>query len=214
MKRKYYPLFMDMRGKPCLVAGGGKVAERKVRSLVEAGAIVTVLSPDATAALQKLHKKKKITWLKKKFVSGDAKGYGFVFCATNENNVNKTIHADAKKHNALVNAADEISVCDFIVPASFEQGSITVALSTDGKSPAFSAALKRKLQKDVSGEHAKLLELVYRRRHEIKKAFPEESRRTEFVSRLLQDKKMLHCIRKGSLKSAQQHLKTKLTEKQ
>lgn len=204
---------MDMRGKACLVIGGGKVAERKIKSLVDAGANVTVLSPDAAHAIQNLHKKKKIIWKKKTFSNGDTKGFMFVFCATNDKTVNDAVCKDAKKHHAFVNAADAPLLCDFFVPASFQKGSVSVAVSTEGKSPAFCAALKRKLQKDVSGEHAKLLELVHRFRSEIKKAIPQESRRTEFVSRLLQDKKMLQCIRRDDMKKAWAYIKLKIRHK-
>lgn len=210
MKRKYYPLFMDMRMRPCLVVGGGKVAERKVKSLVGAGARVTVLSPEVSPEILKLHKKNKILWKKKMFSKGDAKGPAFVFCATNNKTINHAIYNDAEKHRAFANVADDPSLCHFIVPASFQKGAISVAVSTEGKSPAFSAALKRKLQKDIPDEYAKLLEIVHKRRHEIKKSFPDESRRTEFVSRLIQDNKILHFISKGNLKSAQNYLKKKI----
>ncbi len=106
MKKKYYPLFLDLQKKRCLVVGGGAVSERKVGTLLEADADVTVISPQLTENLKKLNIRKKIKWRKRTFKKSDTKGYHLVFGATDNKETNLAVYDDAQEHKTFANIAD------------------------------------------------------------------------------------------------------------
>lgn len=204
---------MDVRGKHCLVVGGGAVSERKVGTLLEADAIVTVISPQLTENLKKLNMRKKIKWLKRTFKKSDTKGYRLVFGATDNKETNLSVYEDAQIHKTFANIADSSERCDFLVPASFHKGSISVAVSTNGKNPSLSAILKKKLERQISDEHVKLLDILYKHRSKLKAAFKDEKQRTDFVRFLEQNKKFAQWLKKNKTKKAEKYFLEKLIAK-
>lgn len=151
---KYFPVFLDLRQKCCLVVGGGRVAERKVRSLLKAGAEVRMVSPQITAGLSKLTEKGKILCHARPFQEKDLKGVHLAIAATNDRKANEKIFHLCRRRRIWVNVVDEPSQSSFIVPSIVKRGDLVLAISTSGKSPALAKALRKKLEKEISPQYA------------------------------------------------------------
>jgi len=141
----YYPVCLDMTARPCLVVGGGQVAERKVAGLLDAGARVTVVSPSATDRLRAWARAARIRLLLREYAAPDLAGHAVVFVATDDGRINAGVARDARAVGVLVNAVDDPAHCDFILPAVLRRGEITVAVSTGGASPALARAVRDEL---------------------------------------------------------------------
>jgi precorrin-2 dehydrogenase/sirohydrochlorin ferrochelatase len=141
--KTYYPAFINLKNKRCLVIGGGKVAERKVMSLIKTGANVTVISPELTSRLQKQKDKNIIRHIKRKYRKGDATGFFLIIAATDDEAVNKQVSEDAA---CLINVVDRPDMANFIVPSLVQRGPLTIAVSTSGASPAMAKALRKELE--------------------------------------------------------------------
>ena len=142
----YYPIFLNVRDRSCLVVGGGRVGARKTATLVSAGARVTVVSEnfcDQLAAMPGIRKKRQ------GFHPRDLAGMFLVFAATSDAGVNRRILAHARAARVLCNSADEPDQADFILPAVMSQGDLICAVSTCGASPA----LAKKIRNDLSGAY-------------------------------------------------------------
>jgi len=139
---RYYPIFLDLKDRPVLVVGAGKVALRKTRALVEAGARVTVVAPEREAEFDTLP----VRVVPRRFRASDLAGAVLVFAATDDRLTNHRIGIAAKGKGVFANIADSAEECHFIVPARVQRGSIQVAISTGGESPRVSAELRRKLE--------------------------------------------------------------------
>ena len=155
---RYYPIFLDVRGRRCAVVGGGRVAERKVQALLRAGASVHVISPAVTPRLALLAARKKIDLTPRAYRPGDLERPAparvkrprdvppvLVFAATNDRATNHRIGIAAKGRGLFANIADSAAECDFVVPARVQRGQVHVAISTGGESPRLSAELRSKL---------------------------------------------------------------------
>jgi precorrin-2 dehydrogenase/sirohydrochlorin ferrochelatase len=147
----YYPAFIDVRGRTCVVIGGGGFAEEKVHKLRECGAMVQVVSPDITEGIRALVDGENVAWLPRKFESGDLGGAFIAVAATGDDDANEMISKEARERNVLLNVVDVTHLCTFIAPAVARRGEVTVAVSTGGASPA----LARKLRESL-GESAEL----------------------------------------------------------
>lgn len=173
---KYYPVFLDINARKCLVVGGGSVGTRKVISLVACGAIVTVVSPEATEKLQTLAHEGVITLKKRPYQPSDMESMFLVFGATDQDSLNRQINQDAERLNSLCNIADRPDVCNFILPATVKRDDLVIAISTSGKSPAFAKQLRRQLEQQFGHEYAVFLKLMGRIRSLLlrEKHAPEE----------------------------------------
>ena len=148
----YYPICVDMAGRPCLVVGGGPVAERKVAGLLEAGACLTVVSPTVTRRLDGWAGQGRIRWRRRGYVAGDLVGQSLAFVATDDRAVTADVARDARRAGVLANAADDPPHCDFILPAVLRRGELTVTVSTGGASPALSRAVRDELDAYLARE--------------------------------------------------------------
>ncbi len=157
---RYYPVNLDIKKKRCLVVGGGAVGTRKVKTLLDCGAIVTVVSPFATEKLEKMAQKKEIIWHKRAYESSDINDAFLIIGATDDESLNVRISTDAQKQNKLCNIADRPEVCNFILPAIVQKEDLIIAISTSGQSPAFAKKLRKELDKQFGHEHAVLLKLM------------------------------------------------------
>jgi len=134
-----YPLWLDLTGRPCLVVGGGPVAARKAEGLVRAGARVTVVAPAAVASLAEAVAAGRLTWHRRVFREEDLEEQVLAFAATDAPEVNRAVGEAARRRGVWVNRADDPAACDFHVPATLRRGAVTVAVATDGASPALAA---------------------------------------------------------------------------
>ena len=173
---QYYPIFLDIRDRNCLVVGGGDVGTRKVEMLLECGASVTVVSIDATETLKRLFKDQRITLVSRAYRPSDIDNRFLVIGATNDERLNQQLSMDAEKCNLLCNIADRPAACNFILPAIVRQGDLVMAISTSGKSPAFAKKLRKDLEKQFGEAYAFFLDLMgaIRSRLLLEKHAPEQ----------------------------------------
>ncbi len=158
---KFYPILIDIEGKDVLFVGGGKVAERKIRSLVEFGANVYVVSKEMTEGLRKLEKEGKIVYLGKDFSLKHLEDKFLVFVATDDKKLNDQVAKEAKRRGILVNSADKPEICDFILPSFLKRGDLIICVSTSGKSPALAKAIRKELEERYGEEYKGFLNIIY-----------------------------------------------------
>ncbi len=182
----YYPICLDLKDKKCVVVGGGEVAVRKVKSLVEAQAKVIVISPEINSSLKELVKKYKITYLNQEYKSEYIEKDTFlVIAASNNKRLNAKIAKDANKSNLLINVVDSPKLCNFIVPATFHRGNLIISISTSGKSPALARKIKEDLQKSYGVEYEVLVDLLGKLRTEVQAKYKDEENRRLFWENLV-----------------------------
>jgi len=156
---KYYPIFLDIRTKECLVVGGGNVGARKALALEKCGAKVKVISETFSHKFVDL-KKTNICIEKKKYEKKDVKGMFIVFAATNNADLNQQIKKDASLLNILCNVADATDKSDFLLPSIVDRGDLTVAVSTSGSSPAMAKKIRQDLESQFGPEYSQCLNLM------------------------------------------------------
>jgi len=165
----YYPIFLNISGKRCVVVGGGEVALRKVKALLEHEASVEVISPDLCPGLSQLAKSRAIQVLQRSYDGGDLQGAFIAIAATDDGKTNSQVVEEARAKGVLVNVVDDSEHSDFIVPSQFRRGDITIAVSTAGKSPALAHKIRARLEKDFGAEYASLAPLIGEVRAELKR---------------------------------------------
>jgi siroheme synthase-like protein len=143
---RFYPINLNIKGKVCLVIGGGRVAERKVKNILFYGGKVRVVSPELTDLLSKWVREKKIDYIQSKYYYRHLKGAFLVYATTSHRKINTQIANDAAKLGLLVNVADSVSGSAFIVPAVLRKKGLTISVSTDGLSPAKSVRIRDRLK--------------------------------------------------------------------
>jgi len=164
----YYPVFLDLRGRRCVVIGGGREAQRKAEGLLAAGARVTVVAPTLTARLRRRLGAGEIEWREQEYREGDLEGFELCMVATDDGAVNAQVAAEGKRRRIWVNAADDPANCDFILPALIRRGPITLAASTSGTSPALARRLREELEAYLTEEMPALAELLAEVRGELR----------------------------------------------
>lgn len=168
----YFPAFLDLRGRRCLVVGGGAVAERKTRDLLTCGASVVVVSPDLTPELAELARRGLIAHRARRFRRWDTRGCVVVVAATGQPAVDAAVVAEARRRHALVNVVDDPARCDFIVPSVLRRGQLQIAVSTGGRSPALAREIRRRLEPLFDADLGPVIEEVGRRRARARAAAP------------------------------------------
>lgn len=157
---KYYPVNLDIRNRKCLVVGGGAVGTRKVMTLLDCGAKVTVVSTDVAEKLQELSDNDIIKLKKRPFQISDLDEMFLVMGATDNQEINREIYSEAERLGILCNIADRPEDCNFILPAIVNRGDLIIAISTSGKSPAFAKKMRKDLEKEFGTEYAEFLKLM------------------------------------------------------
>jgi len=177
---KYFPLFLDIDSRQCLVIGGGKVAIRKVKSLLRSGAKVTLISPKINSDLQQLAEAKSIHILQREYEKTDLVRAFLVIAATNNTEVNKQIASQANDANILVNVADNPNFGSFIFPSVVDRSPVTVAISTGGASPVFARQLRMRLESMIPKSSGALASITEEYREKVKQTFNKIEQRKEF----------------------------------
>ena len=142
----YYPVYLNLQGRRCVIIGGGGVAEGKIARLLESGAEIRVISPDATRGIQRMAAAGAIQWEPRPYRPGDLAGAFIAIAATNLREVNRRIFDEAEARGVMLNAVDDPPNCSFIAPSIVQRGPVTVAISTGGASPALARKLRESLQ--------------------------------------------------------------------
>jgi len=165
----YYPVMLNVRDKKCLVIGGGIVALRKARMLMEHGARVVLVSPEIVPELSRLADGGLIKTMTREYETKDLNDAFLVIAATDNARLNEKVATETRKKKILVNVVDKPDISDFIVPAYFRNGEIIVAVSTSGKSPALARKIKNELENELRTEYSQLAEIAGDVRNELKK---------------------------------------------
>ena len=164
----YCPLFLNIRGKKCLVVGGGTVALRKTEALLKHGAQVEIISPVLCTRLNQLVESEAIHWLRRDYQAGDLKDALLAIATTDDVKTNEMIAEEARQRKILVNVVDNPQLSDFIVPSYFNRDNIAIAVSTSGRSPALARKLRSQLEREVGVEYAQLTLIVEEVRFKLK----------------------------------------------
>lgn len=181
----FLPIFLDVRGKPCLVVGGGEVAARKCALLLRAGARVTIQSPSLSAAFDADLAAARIVHRAAPFSDGEAAGYALIIAATNDDAVNRAVAAAARARQIPVNVVDQPALCSFIMPSIIERAPLVVAVSSGGASPVLARLLRARLESLIPAGYGRLAAIAAAFRDRVKARFkPAERRR--FWERVLQ----------------------------
>ena len=178
---RYYPVYLDLKGRDVLVVGGGSVAEGKALQLLEAGARVTVVSPQLTEALRAAADRGEITHLDGSFAEGDLNGAFLVIGATDDRKVNEKVAKAAGERGMLCNVVDQPDLCNFITPALVTRGDLQISVSTGGGSPTLTQRVKREVAALIGEEYGVLLELAAEMRAEAKDRIADFGRRKEVL---------------------------------
>ncbi|KPK96252.1 hypothetical protein AMJ80_00965 [bacterium SM23_31] len=180
-----YPITLDLNGKPVLIIGAGSVGERKIMSVYNAGANITVISEHYSEPVKKLVREGKIRLIERSYQAGDCRGYFMVIGSTGSNAVNTAISQECTALGTLVNIVDQPELCSFHVPAVVTRGDFQIAVSTGGKSPALSREIRKELEEQYGDEYGRLTDRLGIIRKELKQKYSSDraelSRRLQIV---------------------------------
>ncbi len=183
----FYPLFLNIKDRHCLVVGGGEVAERKIADLLDDDAKVHVISPETTETISELAKTGKITYEARDYREGDVrKSHTLVFATTDDHHKNQLVYGDAKKVRVPINVVDDPTLCDFYVPSVVSRGDLKIAVSTAGKSPALAKHIRKRLQDEFGPEYERWVDIVGKFRERVRSIIKEESERISAYEKLLE----------------------------
>ena len=157
-----FPIFLKLNAKPCLVVGGGPIAEGKIESLLRSGARVTVVSPEVTPALAERVRSNAICWKSRTFELADLDGVFLVVAATSSFEANAAIYREADRRGILCNAVDQPEQCHFYYPAVVDRGPLQIAISTAGLSPSLAQRLRKELEIQFGPEYETWVEWLGR----------------------------------------------------
>jgi precorrin-2 dehydrogenase/sirohydrochlorin ferrochelatase len=162
---------INIEGRPIAMIGGGNVALRKTRDLLETGANVTVIAPEIHDGFNDLVNEygDRVELVKREYVSGSLENYSLVFSATNSAEVNNAVYTEAHSKNIFINAVDDPPNCSFFIPSFTRKGDLILSLSTSGSSPAYAARLRRELEEQVPGNIEEILTALSELREKLKK---------------------------------------------
>jgi precorrin-2 dehydrogenase/sirohydrochlorin ferrochelatase len=179
-----FPLFLKLRGRRCLVVGAGKISEGKIAGLLEAGAQLLVVAPNATDRIQRWHQDGKIRLQKRAFRPNDLKGVFLVVAATNSENVHRAVYRHAQARRVLCNIVDIPPLCDFYYPAVVRRGKLQIAISTEGASPSLARRLREEMEVAFGPEYAAWLKHLSRARKKLLAKRMPAAERMELLKKL------------------------------
>ena len=170
----YFPMFVQLEGRPCLVVGGGRVALRKARALRDFGALVTVV---ADKILEDIKRMEGVVWREGHFCPADLKGQALVVAAMDDKEENHRVSVLCRERRIPVNAVDQIEDCGFIFPAYVKQGEVVAAFSSGGQSPAVAQYLKGRIEPEMTETLGELAAQLGKARERVKRMEPAEVRK-------------------------------------
>ncbi len=182
-----YPLFLNLSGKSCLLLGGGKVAERKLKALLSCGARVTLVSPELSPAVREMVEQNGIDYREDLYQPHYLEQRFLVFCATDDPQVNRQAAFDCQSRGILVNCASEPDLCSFFVPAVHREGSLSLAVSTGGSSPALAARIRDQLAVILAKDYPAYLTFLNDSRENILRRIRSNERRRALLEELASD---------------------------
>lgn len=201
-EKSYYPAFLDLTGRLAVVVGGGPVAERKVRTLLRYGADVAVISPEPTDILRELEVDGRITIEPRGYARGDLEGAFVVVCATDSEETNRAVFAEAQSRSQLVNVVDAPDLSNFVVPSIVRRGPLQIAVSTSGAAPAVAKRLRRRLSDEFGPEWETYVRLLGEVRPLVLERIPDPAGRAA-VFAAIADSDLIVRIGEGNVPTAE-----------
>ncbi|PRR82210.1 precorrin-2 dehydrogenase/sirohydrochlorin ferrochelatase family protein [Clostridium vincentii] len=179
---KYYPMMLNIENKKCLIVGGGDIAHRKIFELIEYGASITVVSPNINEKIKVLADNSVINYIKDRYDKSYIEDIYIVVASTNDFKVNNQIFRDCSERRILVNIVDDPKNCSFIVPSKIKRGDLTIAISTNGKSPTLSRCIRENLEKIYDEDYETFLNILGDVRQEVMGKFKDYSKKKEIFN--------------------------------
>ena len=176
----FLPIFLSVKAKPCLVVGGGPVATGKIEHLINAGATVSIVSPEICSQLEEIIISQHVTWQQRKFDLSDLEACYLVIAATNDLLANQTIIEEARKRGILANAVSGPSRGEFVMPAIVDRSPLLAAVATSGGSPSLSRFVRTRLENLLPPSFGRLAKLAAKLRDEVKNRIPSIDQRRVF----------------------------------
>ncbi len=200
-----YPIcLVGLERMRAVIIGGGKVAARKAQALLEAGAILTSISPEFCSDFPFLtDPSSRVTFLHREYRQGDLEGAFLVIAATDDFQINQAVWEEAQQRSCLINVVDDPKRCNFIIPAVLERGEIKIAISTGGSSPALARRLRERLEKMIGPEYGRLAMLLGELRPELQKNFAPGEPRLQAALTLV-DSDLLEILQEKGMDAARQ----------
>jgi len=207
----WYPIFIKLKNEKILVIGGGAVATRKVKTLINYSQQIVIVSPQITSILKALISKYNLKYYRRNYRKSDLKDKKIVFVATNDEELNKQIFQDAQQSGILVNVVDNLEHCSFIVPSIMARGDLQIAISTSGISPLLTKKIRKKLERLFGSEYNTLLKLIQKYRSIIKRKFIDVKIRKIKLEKLLHPS-IIKKIKNGDVKKAEEEFRKIIEE--
>ena len=203
---KVYPIFLvGLNQNRCIVVGGGREAQSKVKGLLECDATVTIICAKITKQLRVWVNETRIDWIDRDYQSGDLKGAHLVISTEHDLQVNEQIWKDAESEGALINVVDDPTHCNFIAGSIVRQGALTIAISTSGSAPDLAVRLRERMEREFGPEYSAFLELMKSLRTVMAARFPDFAERRARWYTLI-DSDILDQLRAGRTEIARQRI--------
>ncbi|MDA8234005.1 MAG: bifunctional precorrin-2 dehydrogenase/sirohydrochlorin ferrochelatase [Clostridia bacterium] len=202
---QFYPINLRIENQNCLIVGGGKVAERKVLSLLDCGAIVRVISQQVTEVMDSMAGEGRLELLLRSYEAGDADGFFLVICATDDENINQQVAQECQERNILVNVVDDPIKCNFFVPSVLQRGSLSISISTEGKSPLLARKIRESLEGQFGVEYVEYLELLGEFRTRVINQVPDIKTRKKIFTQVVESD-VLDLLRQGNQEKAKERI--------
>ena len=197
-----YPAILLLEGRLAVVVGGGAVAERKVRTLLDAGAKVRVVSPDLTKKIRAQADAGDIELVDRRYERGDLAGAAAVVAATDDEEVNRGVFAEATDAGIPVNVVDNVSLCTFTAPSIVRRGDLVVAISTGGNAPALAVRIRERMEREFGQEYARFLELMGELRAQVEVPGDQDERAKAWYRVI--DSDVMDLVRAGDVDRARE----------
>lgn len=181
------PLMVNLKNKKAVIVGGGKVARRRAKTILESEAELTVVSPEATSEIQKWHEEGKIHWKKKAFSPEDVDGASLIIIATNDKTVNTAVRKAAPSAS-LVNEATNAEAGNVHFPSHLKRGKLSISVSTNGASPLLAKKIKRELEARYTEDYGEYMEFLYEARKLVKEAALSLKEKEVYLEAFLSEK--------------------------
>lgn len=182
----YFPVFLDLKNRLCLLIGGGEVATRKGRMLAKAGARLRIVAPEISAELRELAEKNQGELHEREYLSSDLRDCVLAIAATDVESLNEKISADAQALNLPVNVVDTPALCTYITPAIIDRSPLVIAVSSGGEAPVLARLVRAKLETLIPAGYGKLAQIASQWRERIKARFSDGDSRRKFWEKILQ----------------------------
>lgn len=208
----YFPIFCQLNNKPCLLVGGGEVAERKARLLMDAGAVISVVAPTFTPQFMQWQNEQRLQCFTAEFSVADLADKWLVIAATDNEQVNQLVYQQATEQRIFCNVVDSPKQASFIMPSVIDRSPIMVAISSGGKAPVLARILREKMEQWLPNSLGALAQLAGKLREQVKQRFATMGTRRYFWERFFADKALQVEIDAGRDNGIQQRISTLLAE--